>query len=291
MKQPDATDFDQHLASYKEDFTPDVFRGLERLRARVDTKSTDVSRPATVRRLSRPSLLSAAAAVLLLLAGAYLALAGNGNTVLLNDTDAPLARVLPDGTRVLLQQEAELTYGKSFNEFDRLIDLKGQAYFEVHKDADRPFLVNTSETELRVTGTAFNLRVNGDEMEVEVSEGAVQLSRKDQVLEVKARHCGLALPGKKCSLMDAANLNRHAWRTGTLRFQGALLPDVVKTIGNNYGYKIDLAGDCNFPVSGTFATDDPVGVLETLAALGGGQLVVHPGQAKSFALKGVCEKE
>jgi transmembrane sensor len=88
--------------------------------------------------------------------------------------------------------------------------------------------------------------------------------------------------------MEAVNLNRHAWRTGTLRFQGTPLPQVVKTICNNYGYKIDLADDCDFPVSGTFATDNPLSVLETLAALGGGELVTDPNNQKNFALRGIC---
>ncbi len=289
MKQPDLPDFDQHLSSYKEDFTPDVSAGLELLRARVEVAKAPIAPQAPVRRLSRRSLLSYAAAILLLLTGGYLALSGDGNTVLFNDTDAPLAKVLPDGTQVLLQQGAELTYGEAFNDTDRHISLAGQAYFEVHKDPTRPFLVNTSETELRVTGTAFNLRVNGDELEVEVSEGAVQLSREDQVIEVKANHCGLSLPGRMCSLMLAENLNRHAWRTGTLRFQGAPLATVVKTVANNYGYTVDVPKNCDFPVSGTFSAEDPVSILHTLAELGGGELQVTNAEKNVFAFTNICE--
>lgn len=284
MKQPDSPDFDQHFSSYKEDFTPDVSAGLERLRARVDAKTA----PAPVRRLSRRSWFSAAAAVLLLLAGGYVALSGDGNTVLFNETNAPLAVTLPDGTEVLLQQGTELTYGEAFNDTDRHISLDGQAFFQVHKDANRPFLVNTSETELRVTGTAFNLRVNDDELEVEVSEGAVQLSREDQVLEIKAKHCGLSLPGRKCTIMLAENLNRHAWRTGTLRFQGAPLEAVVKTIANNYGYTINVPKDCNFPVSGTFSAEDPISILHTLAELGGGELQVTNADENVYAFTEIC---
>jgi len=289
MKQPDSPDFDQHISSYKEDFTPDLSGGLQRLHASIGITDVKPPQEAPVRLLSRRSWFSAAAAILLLFTVGYLALSGDGNTVIFNETDAPLATTLPDGTQVLLQQGAELIYGEAFNDTDRQVSLDGQAFFQVYKDPNRPFLVSTSETELRVTGTAFNLRVDGEELEVEVSEGAVQLSREDQVMEVKAKHCGLALPGRKCSLMLAENLNRHAWRTGTLRFQGAPLAAVVKTVANNYGYTVNVPKDCDFPVSGTFSAEDPVSILRTLAELGGGELQVRNAEKNVFAFIGICE--
>jgi|GEM_PF-1625460 len=286
MKHPDNPEFDQHVSSYKEDFTPDVSAGLERLRTRVGSPAGT----ANVRRLPRYRY-AAVATLLLLLTVGYLAYAGDGNTVIINNTATPMTTTLPDGTRVLLQQGAELTYGESFNATDRLIEFTGQAFFEVHNDAARPFLVQTSETELRVTGTAFNLRMANDELEVEVSEGAVQLTRNAQIIKVGANYCGLALPGRECTLMKADHLNRHAWRTGTLRFQGNSIETVIKTIANNYGYSIKFDGECSFPVSGTFSTEDPVSVLRTLAELGGGRLETDASQKSAFALTDVCDND
>jgi len=139
---------------------------------------------------------------------------------------------------------------------------------------------------LRVTGTAFNLRVAEDELEVEVSEGTIELHREGEVTKVGAKQCGLALPGKPCSLMKAANLNRHAWRTGTLTFHATPLAVAIKTIANNYGLTVESPADCDFPVSGTFASDDPVAVLRTFAQLGGGEVKVD--SDKEFALVGIC---
>jgi transmembrane sensor len=283
MKDLELEDFDQHLSSYKEDFQPDVAAGQRRLRARIGGVST---RQAAVRRLGRPAWFGMAAAVLLLLAAGYFMFTGD-TTTFSNDTNAPMAVNLPDGTKVLLQQGAELGYGEKYNQQARRITLAGQAFFEVHKDKTRPFLVNTEETELRVTGTAFNLRINGEELEVEVSEGSVELHRRGEVTAVAAKHRGLSVAGKKCFLAKAENLNRHAWRTGRMTFQGTPLAEVVQTIRNNYGLSVSYDSDCDFPLSGAFAGNDPLGVLRSIAQLGGGELTENP--EGSWVLEDICE--
>lgn len=273
--------FDQYIPSYKEDFSPDVEAGLHKLHDRIGGSSR---RQAKVRRLSRRSILSAAAAVLLLLSVGLLIFSGDGSTSIENTTDQPMAVSLPDGTEVLLQQGSGITYGADYNVTDRLIDLDGQAYFQVAKDAERSFLVNTSETELRVTGTAFNLRVTGEELEVEVSEGSVELHRDGDVVPVKANHCGLAVPGKACVVMTAKELNRHAWRTGILRFNDTPFTDVIKTVSNNYGFDVDFTEGCAFPVTSNFSNDDPVSVLQTIADLGQGNLEVLDEATNSYRI-------
>lgn len=286
MNLSDLQNNDQHFSSYKDGFSPDVEAGLARLHGRIGSQ---IDSQAKVRRLSRRGILSLAAAVLLLLSAGFLIFSGDGSTILENTTNAPMAITLPDGTEVLLQQGSELSYGADYNEVNRLIDLEGQAYFEVIKNADRPFLVNTSETKLRVTGTAFNLRVNDGELEVEVAEGSVELHHAGEVVSVNAKQCGLAIPGKASVVMTAKELNRHAWRTGVMRFQNVPLTDVIRTVSNNYGYSVDHPEGCDFSISGTFSTENPVSVLQTIADLGGGELEVIDESSGKFSLTSLCE--
>ncbi|MEM9931028.1 MAG: hypothetical protein AAF840_14495, partial [Bacteroidota bacterium] len=89
---------------------------------------------------------------------------------------------------------------------------------------------------------------------------------------VSAKQCGLAVVGRKCAIMPAEHLNRHAWRTGTLRFDSVPLPLALKTISNNYGYNLSYPADCDFPLEGNYAADDPIAVLQTIAKLDGGNL-------------------
>ncbi len=270
MDLKDSNNFDQYLSSYKEGFQPDPEAGLVRLNARLGQHAQ--LEQTIVRPLAPRRWLALAATLLLLVTVAFFVLRADGSTSFTNDTNTPMAVSLPDGTEVLLQQGGALSYPATYNEQDRRVALAGQAYFEVYKDDGRPFLVNTSATELRVTGTAFNLRVNDQELEVEVSEGSVELRHDGEVVPITALQCGLAQIGKKCTIMPAENLNRHAWRTGTLRFDSVPLPVALKTISNNYGFDISYPTACGFPIAGTFAADNPLAVLSTIAELDGGKL-------------------
>ncbi|MEM9930070.1 MAG: FecR domain-containing protein, partial [Bacteroidota bacterium] len=152
MNVTDSDNFNRHLSSYKEGFNPDPEQGLARLYQRLDT--APVVKTATVRSLGQRKWLGIAASLLVLIVAGFLLLREEGATILTNPSPTPMAVELPDGTDVLLQEGASLRYADDYNANDRRVDLDGQAYFQVHKDATRPFLVSTDSTHLRVTGTA-----------------------------------------------------------------------------------------------------------------------------------------
>ncbi|MEM9260589.1 MAG: FecR domain-containing protein, partial [Bacteroidota bacterium] len=262
-------EIDQLSATYGASFSPDVEAGLRKLHRRIDTSaSTPVAK---VRRLDRRTWWAAAASVLLLLVAGFYLLSPQSN-MLVNEGDAPLSAALPDGTQVILQEGAIIRYAQDFNTVDRRIDLDGQAYFQVFKDASRPFLVRTDETELRVTGTAFNLRIDGEELEVEVSEGSIELHQGTAPLRVEKNHCGLAKPGQPAVLMPAPYLNRHAWRTGKLRFEDSPLSEVLETLRKNFRIEISGGENCEFRVNANYRNEDPQAILSAIAKLGGGSL-------------------
>ncbi|HRO84186.1 MAG TPA: FecR family protein [Niabella sp.] len=66
--------------------------------------------------------------------------------------------VLPDGSKVWLNADTKISYDKSFNNKTREIELNGEAFFDVAHDADRPFIIHTDKAEVKVLGTAFNIR-------------------------------------------------------------------------------------------------------------------------------------
>ncbi len=66
--------------------------------------------------------------------------------------------ILPDGTKVSLNSDSKLEYDRSFNDANREVVLEGEAYFDVVKDPKRPFIVHTSGIDIRVLGTAFNVK-------------------------------------------------------------------------------------------------------------------------------------
>ncbi|MEM1358969.1 MAG: FecR domain-containing protein [Bacteroidota bacterium] len=278
-------EIDQLSATYGASFSPDVEAGLRKLRRRLDTSVP--SPEAKVKSLSRRSWWTAAASVLLLLAAGLYLLNPQGTT-LINQGSSPLSAALPDGTRVILQEGATLHYADDFNETDRRIELAGQAYLQVHKDQTRPFLVRTEGTELRVTGTAFNLRIDGEELEVEVSEGSVELHQGVAPLRVEKNQCGLAKPGQPAILMPAPYLNRHAWRTGRLHFEDSPLSEVLETLRKNFRIEISGGEDCDFLVNGNYRNEDPLAILSAIAKLGGGEAKIDLDKPKHYQLVNLC---
>ena len=155
-------------------------------------------------------------------------------------------------------------------------------------DSDKPFLVTLDNTTLRVTGTAFNLRVDAGEMEVEVSEGSVELEYDDEVLPVTAKQCGVAKLGTKPVVRPAPNLNRHAWRTGHLTFENVPVEEVLAVLHNNWRTEVELPTNCHFDVSATWNTTDPAEIVEALAKLGG--TTAQPRGANAYAISGPCSQ-
>ncbi len=89
--------------------------------------------------------------------------------------------ILSDGTKVWLNAETILKYPTAFNEKKREVYLEGEAFFEVQKKDNRiPFLVKTSDMDIEVLGTCFNVKAYSDEETVEttVVEGSISVVRK-----------------------------------------------------------------------------------------------------------------
>jgi len=70
---------------------------------------------------------------------------------------------LADGSRVWINSGSSLTYGNDFNRHQRKVSLDGEAYFEVAKDAQHPFIVHTRDMDIQALGTAFNVSAYSNE--------------------------------------------------------------------------------------------------------------------------------
>lgn len=77
--------------------------------------------------------------------------------------------LLPDGTKVWLNAESKIHYFNNFNRTDREVYLEGEGYFEVAKNPDRPFVVNTSNLKIKALGTIFNVKSYSGEETVEAT--------------------------------------------------------------------------------------------------------------------------
>ncbi|HTN07108.1 FecR family protein [Agriterribacter sp.] len=89
--------------------------------------------------------------------------------------------ILPDGSKVWLNADSRLTYHNSFNNSKREVELEGEAFFDVVKDASRPFIVHTSGIDVKVLGTSFNVKsYPGDgTIEATLIRGMIEVVRKN----------------------------------------------------------------------------------------------------------------
>ncbi len=92
--------------------------------------------------------------------------------------------ILPDGTKVWLNADTRLNFDKKFNGVLREVYLDGEAFFDVAKNKDRPFIVHTSDIDIRVLGTAFNVKSYKEEATIEATliHGSIQVTKQKECI-------------------------------------------------------------------------------------------------------------
>ena len=94
--------------------------------------------------------------------------------------------VLPDGTKVWLNASSQLTYEKSYGNSLREVTLTGEAYFDVVKNKEKPFIIHTAKMDIKVLGTAFNVKCYPGEKTTETSlvRGSIEVTLKDRLEKI-----------------------------------------------------------------------------------------------------------
>ena len=93
--------------------------------------------------------------------------------------------VLPDSTRVWINSDSKVSYGKDFGKENREVTLTGEAYFDVTRNADKPFIIHTQAMDIRVLGTEFNVKSYPDDETTETSliRGKIEVTLRDKRAE------------------------------------------------------------------------------------------------------------
>jgi len=157
--------------------------------------------------------------------------------------------VLPDGTRVWLNAVTSLRFPASFTGDRRVVELTGEAYFEVAsvgKEGKKlPFIVNVGGSQVEVLGTHFNVKAYEDEAAIKTTllEGAVKMnSAKIQYLMKPGQQTRIGKDGK-ISLNEDADVDEAvAWKNGRFQFNEADVETVMRDIARWYDVTIEYAG-------------------------------------------------
>jgi len=157
---------------------------------------------------------------------------------------------LPDGTLVWLNSGSILRYPESFSGKDvRSVELNGEGYFNVSKDARKPFIINTSDINIKVTGTEFNVSAYSEYQSttIALTSGKVTLFKtvsgvNKNLLELSPNDVAeYNKSDYKLSSRHEASLQRYvAWKEGILVFYGDPIEEVIQKLEKWYNVKINI---------------------------------------------------
>jgi len=155
---------------------------------------------------------------------------------------------LPDGSSIWLNKGSELLYPENFNSISREVYLKGEAYFDVVHNSDKPFIVHAGISKTTVIGTSFNLRAYGkeDDIRLTVVSGKVAFTLADELERVIVTPGNMANLNRSSKSIDQGknmDLNFLSWRTKELKFNDCPILELVNALERHYGIDIQLQNE------------------------------------------------
>ncbi|UKM66469.1 FecR family protein [Flavobacteriaceae bacterium GSB9] len=154
--------------------------------------------------------------------------------------------VLSDGTKVYLNSGTSLKYPVHFiNGKNREVFLDGEAYFEVSKDKNHPFIVNANNMNIKVLGTQFNVSSYSDEDETNtvLVEGSVSLTNENSNAPtlLKPGFKGYINKNNPTSIeIEEVDTKIYTeWMNGDVIFRNSIFKDMVKKLARNYNVTIE----------------------------------------------------
>ncbi len=148
---------------------------------------------------------------------------------------------MSDGTLLVVNAGSHIRVQNNFSLERRVEILDGEVYFDVKKDAVRPFIITTGAMTTRVLGTAFNISAYRDisKMSVGVIRGKVRVSSKGRILQVLGKNDQLTYNKKKNTFkVGAVESGLLSWREGKLVLNDISFNDMAVLMEKNFGVKI-----------------------------------------------------
>jgi transmembrane sensor len=155
--------------------------------------------------------------------------------------------ILPDGTRVWLNAESTIKYPVAFNKVERIVQLNGEAYFEVEKlmDGDKrvPFKVKTDKQTVEVLGTEFNVNSysNQDFTKTTLIKGKVNvtINNSNQQIALNPGDQAVLSVNGSIKVLNVIAENAIAWKNGQFLFDDEHLTEILKQFSRWYNVEVD----------------------------------------------------
>lgn len=243
----------EELGRHNNDVAIDVDKAWDKVQSKLDAEESASTEIASPNRFLRSSFVRIAAAGLILLGLGSASLYMNYNgyfskkiTVTTGINDKNIVVALSDGSKVTMNRNSEFSYRESFGKHRRDVKLKGEAFFEISPDKEKPFIIDAGKATVKVVGTSFNVITENPEaaVEVYVKTGKVLLSDIDNLKSISLEPEYIGKIGSAISDKSVNNNpNYMSWNTGRLEYTGQKLDVVFKDLKRVYN--MDIVADDN----------------------------------------------
>ena len=239
------------LEGYTEPKVPDTRNAWDQLHTRLAEEKLIPAQRAKSRLL--PNIMKAAAVILVMVAvGAvvYLNMSRKPamemvqiNTV--NEANT-LIKTLKDGSVIYIAQNSLFSFPKEFEPESRNVELKGEAFFEITPNPDKPFIIETDEAVIQVLGTAFNVKTqNGKSFELFVDRGKVKVTLKKDPSHSEYVIAGEKITTQANSLVKSKYFAGEAssWYRQRMHFKDESLQNIISVLNRNFNTTFVVAGN------------------------------------------------
>lgn len=184
-----------------------------------------------------------------------------------------LEYVLPDGTRILLNENTTIAFDQDFDDDSREVSLEGQAYFHVSRDESRPFVIKGLQTNVEVLGTSFDYASIPSGEEVNVTSGKVAFYKRSEE-RIKANLTkgdrGVLKADGVLAKSSQLNSDQMEWRDVNMTFKSAPLSEVINILAKFYQVSFKLKGNIgSCLITSSFEGQDLEQALKTLEIIAG----------------------
>ena len=163
--------------------------------------------------------------------------------VYMNETAHFIGVDLPDGSQVILNSNARLQYQLKLDGV-RFVTLAGEAFFDVARDEQSPFVIQTNDVHTKVLGTSFNIKSTDSIIDVSVATGLVQVTSKGESVQLR--------PNQKLSYdtrthkmqKDSVDHNLYtSWYKNSIKLDGVRMVDLARILESRYGLRVYFKND------------------------------------------------
>jgi len=191
------------------------------------------------------------------------------NVLTFKSGNQSIEKILPDGTKILLSKNSQITYPKIFEGNTREINLLGEGFFDVRHDVAHPFIIHTQGTVVKVLGTSFNIRAYNAQVQVHVKIGKVQFSKNNAKVILTRGQKGEVLANVdtiiKSEVTEVKTVAKQ--KLSSFIFDEVSLDKVVDALSKHFGKEIKFSQDKikNCKLTATFNNEKLENIIAVIA--------------------------